>query len=318
MTESALESQGPVAGLPALQAVQQERFAQVARSGKAHWARVVSLPLDLSAHRAFAFGYVPGQGLTTDPSPSGGVGLTLVRDRLEIDSREQYTWIGSVQADGHKVGYALFVYRKGEGVTGTLGIRGEQYALRNLTGGRYALVRLDEKAVARSGNSPIESGDTDRFSDAFEAAPTPSHDAKWAEEVRFQEAPDADMRTLPATIPPGESAGGGRCSSVNTQRVLVVYDPASAQGRDLSGEVALAVAQANLSYSNSQVSNLRMELAGVVPTNYRVNSNPDVFRRKSERARIASDPQVTSLRSQYKADIVIMIDDLPDPAGGRL
>jgi hypothetical protein len=61
-----------------------------------------------------------------------------------------------------------------------------------------------------------------------------------------------------------------------------------------------------------------MELAGVVPTNYRVNSNPDVFRRKSERARIASDPQVTSLRSQYKADIVIMIDDLPDPAGGRL
>src|SRR5690625_7850453 len=71
-------------------------------------------------------------------------------------------------------------------------------------------------------------------------------------------------------------------------RLLVLYTPAAAQGRNISSIVNLAVQETNEAYTNSQISNRRVAVSHIQQLNFNESSNigNDVDVLRSEERRV--------------------------------
>jgi hypothetical protein len=314
--EASTFSSGRTAELPALSRAQADRFESLARSSKTQWAQVVALPKSLAEYDAFAMGYAPERGLSAERAPTGGVGLTLRRDRVEIVNDDEYAWIGTVEVDGQpskgrersaRVGSAVLVYREGEGITGSVTVEDERYQILNLSGGRYALVRYSREALSEGeGASPYHDGaappKTEHQHEAsehrHEAMPTPSPEPEeMSGEAECQMTASAEQAI-------------GRCGGIEYVRALVLYSPNAAANRDINGAISLMTAEANEAYAQSQIGNMRLTIAHRYATPYNSSGLP-----AQDIDRIQADYTVRNLRNQYQADVVVWLTNSAGYAG---
>jgi len=148
-----------------------------------------------------------------------------------------------------EVGAVSLVVRRTGSVTGHVLLGSWEYWVRPLGGGLHALVEIDPRKYPR------------------ERPASPYHDG--GERLGTARVPEAAV--LP-WLGAGEQveAGGSilgavgqdRCSP-EVVRVLVLYTPLAAQGRDIDGIIHAALNDANQAYRNSAINNLELRLAHV-------------------------------------------------------
>src|SRR5690625_7473407 len=85
-------------------------------------------------------------------------------------------------------------------------------------------------------------------------------------------------------------------------RLLVLYTPAAAQGRNISSIVNLAVQETNEAYSNSEISSRRIAVNHIQQFSF--NEGSDIG---EDINKLISDQSAQNLRNQHQADIVILL-----------
>ncbi|WP_245771997.1 zinc-dependent metalloprotease family protein, partial [Rhodothermus profundi] len=94
-----------------------------------------------------------------------------------------------------------------------------------------------------------------------------------------------------------------RCSP-EVVRVLVLYTPKAAQGRDIDGIIYAALNDANQAYRNSQINNLELRLIHKQQFSFYIGGNAEEDVRS-----LYTDSQAQALRDQYQADVVVLLID---------
>lgn len=169
---------------------------------------------------------------------------------------------------------AVTLVRNGERITGNLRIAGQLFAIRPLHDSRTAIVEVNEAAMP------------------------PDH-------------PEASYRRLSESAAPAPADAGAnrpQAPAANTViRVMVNYTPTvAAQSGDVSGLIALAVAESNQGYSNSAVT-ITMQLASTSQVSYSETGNFDT---DLARYRGTSDGYMDSIHSQRNtstADVGVLL-----------
>ncbi|MEP6705913.1 MAG: M12 family metallo-peptidase [Pyrinomonadaceae bacterium] len=177
------------------------------------------------------------------------------------------TWIGKPQAPSDA---AVFIVDNGN-VTGTIREGNELYSVRPLGGGLHVVIRQDQTKFP------------------------PEHPPQFAQLEK--EAPKEFPSLAIADVSPGPKV----------LRVLVAYTPSVAAARpDINAFIDLAIAETNLSYTNSQV-NIRAELAHAYQVSYQESSNQDsdlvLFRNNNDSVM----DEVHNLRNTYSADVCVLL-----------
>jgi hypothetical protein len=180
------------------------------------------------------------------------------------------SWIGKPDAPSDA---AVLIIKDGN-VTGTVRAGDELYAVRPIGGGLHVIIRQAQ--------------------DRFPQEHPPEFERREREPQRENESLNtADVSDLPKTL-----------------RVLVAYTPkVAAAVPDVDSFINLAVAETNLSYTNSKIA-IRAELAHAYKVNYQESGSHDTdvenFRNNSD----SLMDEVHGLRDTYKADVcVLLIDD---------
>src|SRR5690606_9042957 len=201
--------------------------------------------------------------------PGGAVALAT--ERRAARSAGDFTWYGTGDSF---LNHAVLVVREGQ-ITGTVRTGGRLYAVRPLTGGVHAVVRLDES----------------RFVD---------HDPGFAEVERETAA---HFERYPVSLPVGPSPLGG----TPLIHVLVAYTPqAAAQVGDIDALVQLAIDETNLQYANSDIT-ANVALAHAYQTGQNGSGS---FGTDLNRLQNPSDgffDEVHGLRDTYGGDVVVLI-----------
>lgn len=84
----------------------------------------------------------------------------------------------------------------------------------------------------------------------------------------------------------------------------MLYTANAAQGRDIGGITSLAIQEANESYGNSQVNNLRIAVAHVQQINFTESGR--IF---DDLEDLTNNAAVQNLRNQHNADAVVLLTD---------
>jgi hypothetical protein len=212
------------------------------------------------------------------PSPWGLRINVAPGKQLEVMSTETrpraegFTWISKPDALNAPNDSAVLIVNDGN-VTGTLRTGNELYALRPLGGGLHALIRQDQNK--------------------FPPEHPPEFKQKELEPPgEFMNSSTADVSDAPKVL-----------------RILVAYTPRVAAGQgDINAFINLAIAETNLSYTNSHV-NIRAELAYAYQVNYQESGSHDTdldhFRNKDD---LIMD-EVHDLRNTYRADVCVLLID---------
>ena len=185
------------------------------------------------------------------------------------------TWYGTLA--GVVRGQAILVERGGR-ITGSVQAGNELFQIRPLRGGGHAVYAVDQAAF------PPES------------CPEPGPD-----DVPLSPFPDYPLDSAPRDQAQEDSG--------EYQDVMVVYTSAAAAASgDILGEIQLAVSETNQAYQDSNITP-RIRLVHTVQTSYAGSGNlaTDVSRLAG-----TSDgymDEIHALRDQYKADLVVLIQE---------
>ncbi|MFO7313162.1 M12 family metallo-peptidase [Rhodothermus marinus] len=303
------------ASLQALGPQAQQRQQVLQRLPMVQQLQVVRLPAQLWRYRSFELAVnaagrlVPGRGK--------GLGmLTARRGELSVLSKEAVAWNGRIYmgADtSEAVGEVSLVVLRTGAVTGHVLLGDAEYWVRPLGGGLHALVTIDPSKYPKErpaspyhdgGGGPGEAG----LNDA-------------AESVQPEKAVEQETQAFVGSCAQEEAAAVGamvqnRCSP-EVVRVLVLYTPAAAQGRDIDGIIYAAINDANQAYYNSRINDqlpanrLKLELVHKQSFSFTVQNIPT-----DDVERLAGNAQARTLRDQYQADVVVLLIDDNEGSGG--
>ncbi|MFA5669359.1 MAG: M12 family metallo-peptidase [Balneolaceae bacterium] len=189
----------------------------------------------------------------------------------------RYVWSGVLisEEDKSEVGEATFLVDENGEVTGNIEIEGTFYELRSLDKtGMHALIKLNLEHINQNTNDVVN--------------------------IKTSSAKNVDPQTGIINAPI-TTQSGPRCSP-EMQSVMVLYTAAAAYGKDINSLIYLAIQEMNESYSESQVTNLRMQLAHAQQINFSETNDVEF-----DLNRFSSDSYVQNLRDQYQADLVILL-----------
>lgn len=180
-----------------------------------------------------------------------------------------FSWIGTPETPSDS---AVLIIKNGN-VTGTVRSGDELYAVRPIGGGLHVIIRQAQ--------------------DKFPPEHPPEFERREKEAPRENPTPNmADVTDAPKVL-----------------RILVAYTPkVAASTSDINAFINLAVAETNLSYTNSQV-NMRAELAYAYKVDYQESDSHDTdlsnFRSNTD----SFMNEVHDLRNTYKADVCVLLID---------
>lgn len=259
----------------ALNTVQSERFHVVQQNEVLEQPVFVELPDEL--HQVLALRlYVDPREESILTSMPGGVEVIAKRTDLNVLTDGSYTWSGDLYATGNYSGdIVLSVSPEGE-ISGTIDLEGVFWQIHPLGQHVQMLVKINEGVLAER-NRQRRDQHSDHGSASFSSPPP----------MQGMDNGLLNARCTPEII-----------------RLLVLYTPAAAQGRNISSIVNLAVQETNEAYTNSQISNRRVAVSHIQQLNFNESSNigndVDV---------LITDQTAQNLRNQYQADIVVLITD---------
>ena len=205
--------------------------------------------------------------------------LIFTATKVDYTSENDYYWYGVInsEVDSACQGGSLTLMAKAGAKFGTIVFDDYSYEFQDLGNGiqalsRFKLEAMDENECAVDQNTP-----------------GPNLNSK-----RPKEPPTNNIITPCTPQPPN-------CYV----RVLVLYtQDAQNIEADINNRIALAIAQVNQAYDNSQVSssNVRLVLAGSkkIDFNGTTRINDDV-------SNLAANPVIQTLRSNFLADIVVLL-----------
>jgi hypothetical protein len=214
-----------------------------------------------------------------------GTKLIIKRKALDIISDEEVAWLGTIFSSktGDEVGDVTFIQHKENGVTGSIDLEGSFYEIRSLgKSGLHAVQTIDnsfQKALYKKSDTKIS---------------------------KAKDSKNAGNHTTHGGVMPGpvlSSQSLARCSP-EYQRLLVVYTANAAQGQDIDGIISLAIQEANESYGNSDVNNLRVALAHRQQISFAETSQIE-----NDLSDLTNNATVANLRNQHNADAVLLITD---------
>lgn len=232
-----------------------------------------------------------------------------------------YTWRGTIRG---MVGQVILVARDGR-VTGWVwvsrGPEGERFFSISPVGGRTHVLRETNQEWFDSVSPWCTTGEKSRTATTTPLTATLSRGETGARAIegRASASASAGASSRPAPAPQVSAVRGGMLQASAAKiaalgckvNVLVVYTPSaqSAHG-DIPGLAQLAVEQTNGSYSNSQISNLSLNLVGAAQVNYsesgsKTGTEPDDLLRLRNPTDGFMD-EVHALRSELGADIVVL------------
>jgi hypothetical protein len=212
------------------------------------------------------------------------------------------TWIGFVRETGES---AVIMWWKDGRLTGVLGYRGHIYTVVNIGGEAHAVIEVDPRkmppdhaaASAKSAESRAQSGQRAgraKLAGLKDAAPL---------------SPSAEMRAF-------EPAERNTLESKDiTIDAMIVYTKkvASRYIRDPADLIALAIAQANQSFVNSGIGNVKLRLVHTQLVDYDESQGEHFEHLYRMVDGLGPFQEVHRLRDEKHADVVGMIID--DPSG---
>ncbi|WP_243664793.1 M12 family metallo-peptidase [Rhodothermus marinus] len=300
------------ASLQALGPQAQQRQQVLQKLPMVQQLQVVRLPAQLWRYRSFELAVnaagrlVPGRGK--------GLGtLTVRRGELSVLSEEAVAWNGRIYVGtdtSEAVGEVSLVVLRTGAVTGQVLLGDAEYWVRPLGGGLHALVTIDPSKYPKErpaspyhdgGGGPGEAG----LNDAAGSVQPEKAVEHETQAVSVGSCTQEETAALGAVVQ-------ARCSP-EVVRVLVLYTPEAAQGRDIDGIIYAALNDANQAYRNSQINNLELRLVHKQSFNFTLTTNI-----VSDRENFITDPQAQALRDQYQADVVVLLmtQNYPDGSIG--
>ncbi|SHL08975.1 M12 family metallo-peptidase [Rhodothermus profundi] len=294
----------PAVSVEALGTQAQQRWQVLQRLPMAVHLQLVRLPEELWRYRSFTLAVnaagrlVPGRGQ--------GLGtLTVRRGELSVLSEEAVAWNGRIYVGADTsavVGEVSLVVLRTGAVTGHVLLGDWEYWVRPLGGGLHALVTIDPRKYPRERPaSPYYDG-----GGVFREAGV-SNAVGWGQpEQPVEQARQASAagRCVQEGAAVARAMDQDRCSP-EVVRVLVLYTPKAAQGRDIDGIIYAALNDANQAYRNSAINNLELRLAHKQLFNFEVMG----YYPEDDVKALSQDSQARLLRDQYQADVVVLLID---------
>jgi hypothetical protein len=241
----------------------------------------------------------------------GNTLLTLTRSQVEVRSA-MCIWRGTVDGTGAP---ATIMWWPGVTMTGTVQHRGRIYWMRRVRGGVHA-VRVEEMSEdrlppeharlpdrLRSQHPALRDDPLVRSGDASELRSA-------IREMRPQPAAPSDVQT--------ESRSGGSDEPADTViNVIVAYTgKAASKYADFERElIDFAIEEANQSFRNSNLGQVKLKLVRAYQTNYvEEGEHFDHLWRFADRGDGYMD-EIHGLRDEYDADVAVLIVDDPKGCG---
>ena len=269
--------------VPALQGVTSQQFNALQNTPGAVNTRFVRIPIRNEL-----------DGLKAITVNVDGHRFTATLDRIDVVSEKEYAWVGTVRVGGEAYGEVTLMNRDGR-IAGTVRLDdGFHYQVYGLDKNLYALAKIDLSKL------PEETPGADVGAEAYSAAPSPE-----------SAAPQSTL------APEGfdESTAATTSSTVKeTIRVLVLYTSEAANAvTNIQDVASMAIQQSNESYPASAIYNLSLQLAGTRQLSGFTQTASNIG---SDLGEFTGSSQAQSLRSQYNADVVILLTDAGyfDPA----
>ncbi len=180
-----------------------------------------------------------------------------------------------------EVGDVTLIQNKNGNVTGTIDLEGTFYEIRPL---------------GKSGMHMVRQVDTEYMKDLDRGNDVAIGKNKKVGSTQINSLPEYQFGSSNSTL------AGARCSP-EYQRILVLYTQAANQlPGDINGIIALSIQEANESYSNSQVNNMRIALAHSQQINF--NEGYNIV---EDLDALVNNANVQNLRNQHNADAVILL-----------
>lgn len=215
-----------------------------------------------------------------------GSAFPVVLRRIERRSDKDYSWIGTVT--GTTPGTATFVVRDGR-ITGTIRPGNEIYMVEPLESGLHAIIKVDPTKFP------------------------PDHPPK--QESGGQAEPDAGGAVSETKSAMTTAEGVAADEAPTRIDVIVAYTPAArAQHSDMAGLIQTAVDEANTSYADSGV-HLRLRLVNRYETQYTESGSFDTDLTRFRSTGDAHMREIHTRRSQYNADVAVLIIDNSSACG---
>ncbi|WP_397546787.1 M12 family metallo-peptidase [Rhodothermus marinus] len=292
------------ASLQALGPQAQQRHAVLQKLPMVQQLQLVRLPAQLWRYRSFELAVnaagrlVPGRG-------KGLSTLTVRREALSVLSEEAVAWNGRIYVGSdtsEAVGEVSLVVLRTGAVTGQVLLGDAEYWVRPLGGGLHALVTIDPSKYPRPPVPPVRGIYDVGAVDPWPIVP-PKRNVSAPEGSISEKATGTHAGTFIALLPQD------RCSP-EVVRVLVLYTPAAAQGRDIDGIIYAALNDANQAFYNSRINDrlpanrLKLELVHKQQFSFSLDGRPE-----EDVDALSQDPQAQALRDQYQADVVVLLID---------
>ncbi|MBY0227584.1 MAG: zinc-dependent metalloprotease [Hyphomicrobium sp.] len=245
--------------------------------------------------------------------------VSVTAERTSIrEMRDGYAWHGAVEGTDEPV--TLMWWADGR-LTGNITYQGQIYSIRNLGDGLYGILKLAPKMLPpeHAPMSDRQMRDMGMKKDPLVQQGDASTLHKGS--VKFHNQQDSSEGQRFAAIRPGVISGGHFSDPATRPEivisVLVAFTKSAARfysdiGRDL---IELAIEDANLSFNNSGLSNVRLELVHAYETDYtEAGSHFEHVFAFADLKDGAMD-EVHELRDHYRADVAILIVDDPKGCG---
>lgn len=212
--------------------------------------------------------------------------IEILANRTDIQVfKDSYAWAGDLYSNDQYTGdITLVVDRNGE-VSGTIDIEGLFFKIYPLGHNIQLMAKVSEKAMIERDNK-LRNHTHER-----EYAPSQSPPSIEESSLKSKEPNSSFILTNP------------RCSP-EVIRLLVLYTAAAAQGRNIQNLVNLALQESNESYSNSQISNMRIAVNHIQQFSFTETSDIG-----NDLNALKINTNVKNLRNLYNADVVILITD---------
>jgi hypothetical protein len=222
--------------------------------------------------------------------------------RLGVTSTEQgCTWNGIVQETGES---AVLMWWKDGRLTGVLGYKGHIYTVVNIGGEAHAVIEVDPHKMPPDHAAPISRTAESRAQFA---------NRERAKGANAQQAAAAPPR--PKVAPFSDAERRALEAKDITIDVMILYTKkvASRYIRDPADLIALAIAQANTSFVNSGIGNVKLRLVHTQLIDYDEGEGEHFEHLYRMVDGLGPFQEVHRLRDEKRADVVGMIID--DPSG---
>lgn len=240
--------------------------------------------------------------------------VAAVRERLE-KTADGYIWHGSISGTGDPV--TLIWHMEGR-LSGQFTVGGEIYAIRHLGGDLHGVVALKSKMLPIE-HAPMDQalkkkmhmqedplvtkGDAGMLRPQTQSAPSKSEPLRNLQDAEGSAAQGATKLNLGLSAPSPVEAGPNVVIDV-----LVAYtSQAASYYMDIRQDlIELAIEDANQSFRNSGIGNVRLRLVHSYQTDYKESGThfEHVFRFADKDGVM---DEVLALRETYKADVAVLI-----------